>query len=56
MLLYPGAKKSTKFSSFKNEALVENHQCKMGFVSILDSSKTELREDLGEAVLKHFSE
>lgn len=49
MLLYPGDLKENKFQSFKTEDYSPNelnvaekikHQCKMGFVSVLDSDNT----------------
>jgi 5-methylcytosine-specific restriction enzyme subunit McrC len=45
MLLYPGAKKNTSYKSFETNEYHPNtkmdpfqHQCKMGFVDVVDES------------------
>jgi 5-methylcytosine-specific restriction enzyme subunit McrC len=59
MLLYPGDTRENSFESYRTDdyALDENenhlqikHQCKMGFVSVLEGD--ELDQELGEKVLK----
>ena len=51
MLLYPGERLST-FKPFLNEELEERHACKMAFVSILNNSNYELKNDLGKEILE----
>lgn len=52
MLLYPG-NRSSKFKPFLNEVLVETHQCKMGFVSVLDDNGN-LDSHIGSRILKEL--
>ena len=60
MLLYPGELRENKFQTFKTEDYSTNeleeaekikHQCKMGFVSVLDSNNN-LDLNIGEKILK----
>ncbi|MFC5194808.1 McrC family protein [Bizionia hallyeonensis] len=61
MLLYPGEDKENIFRSYKtddyskdhedNHNLID-HQCKMGFVSVLDESNDDLDLKIGEKILK----
>jgi 5-methylcytosine-specific restriction enzyme subunit McrC len=59
MLLYPGDFKENNFQSFKtddysfidSEAEIIDHQCKMGFISVLNS-KNELDENIGTKIIE----
>ncbi|WP_239779951.1 McrC family protein [Tenacibaculum finnmarkense] len=59
LLLYPGENKNNSFKSFEtddysiyeNETQQINHQCKMGFVSVLDEND-DLNDSIGIEVLK----
>ena len=49
MLLYPG-KKSSLFKPFLNAEIDESHECKMGFVTILEGDR--LSDTIGTDILK----
>lgn len=62
MLLYPGDASSNKFKPYLTDDYVKNedenhsqieHQCKMGFVSVIDT-KSLLNSNIGDEILKYF--
>jgi 5-methylcytosine-specific restriction enzyme subunit McrC len=51
ILLYPGKNKDTQFEDFKNSEYDSSiHQCKIGFISVLDSDN-RLDKEIGEKFL-----
>ncbi|AXT49491.1 restriction endonuclease [Aquimarina sp. BL5] len=53
MLLYPGNRKSEDFKQFENEKDNPKHQCKLGFVSVLDSNN-KLDISIGEKIINQL--
>ena len=60
MLLYPGDFKTNRFQVFETDdysvgqagILKIDHQCKMGFVSVLNEENNDLDSEIGEIILK----
>ncbi|PWK18558.1 McrC family protein [Xanthomarina spongicola] len=61
MLLYPGEENENKFKSYKTDDYSKDHedihnlidhQCKMGFVSVLNENNDDLDSEIGEKILK----
>lgn len=51
MLLYPGDPIDSKFISYRNQEIDQrDHQCKVGFVSVLNQEK-RLRREIGTETL-----
>lgn len=55
MLLYPGTNSSkNKFTAYLNKNQIENHQCSMNFVSIIDD-KGYLKNNIGNEIIELLS-
>ncbi|WP_283635414.1 McrC family protein [Aquaticitalea lipolytica] len=63
MLLYPGKPYENSFMSYltddyskdhNNDAFEIDHQCKMGFVSVIDPFTLELNKNIGDKILQLF--